>query len=92
METLKGNSAKITEVKPVDKYRDWDIYDQMPDGWQLFPYVGSPLFETVFISNGKSILNGRKQALLRIDVRKPEHQESRILTNHDSSKTQEKER
>jgi len=70
-----SNSAKTTGIKPVDKYRDLDIYDQMPDSWQLFPYVGSPLFGTVFISNGKSILNGRKLALLRIDVRQPERQE-----------------
>lgn len=76
MESLKSNNTKTTGMKPVDKYRDWDIYEQMPDGWQLFPYAGSPLFGTVFISNGKSFLNGRKLALLRIDVRQPERQES----------------
>jgi hypothetical protein len=76
MEALKTNSAKTTEIKPVGKYQYWDIYDQMPDGWQLFPYAGSSLFGTVFISNGKSILAGRKLALLRIDVRQPERQES----------------
>ena len=44
----------------------WDILDAMPDGWREDITAGSPVHGCVFITNGKSVLNGQKRALLRI--------------------------
>lgn len=54
------------------KYRDWDILEELPEGWIIDKYCGSPLYGFVFCTNGKSILNGGKRALLRafINIRK----------------------
>jgi len=50
-----------------NKYRDWDIFDSLPDRWLIDDTAGSPLSKTVFITNGKSLLSGnQKRALLRI--------------------------
>ena len=49
------------------KYMDWDILQEMPEGWVIDKTSGSPLYDCVFITNGKSILNGQKRALLRIE-------------------------
>lgn len=66
----------MTEIQPTEKYKYWDVYDQIPHGWKLFPEGwGSPLSGTVWIYNGKNILNGRKQALLRVDIGKAEERE-----------------
>jgi len=49
------------------KYRDWEILDDLPDGWKIDNTAGSPAPKTVFITNGKSILSGQqKRALLRV--------------------------
>lgn len=48
----------------MEKYKDWDIYDEIPENWKIDKTVGSPLAYTVFITNGKSVLNGQKRALL----------------------------
>jgi hypothetical protein len=50
----------------MEKYKDWDIYDEIPENWIIDKTVGSPLAYTVFITNGKSVLNGQKRALLKI--------------------------
>lgn len=50
----------------VEKYRWWDILDELPNGWVIDKTAGSPAPMTVFITNGKSPLNGQKRALLRV--------------------------
>lgn len=46
----------------------WDIYDSLPDGWRVDPSkTGSPIHDCVFITNGKSIFDGGKRALLKVD-------------------------
>ena len=47
------------------KFRDWDILEDLPEGWVIDKYCGSPLYGFVFCTNGKSILNGGKRALVR---------------------------
>ena len=56
----------------IIKYRDWDILEDLPDGWVIDKYCGSPLCGFIFCTNGKSILNGGKRALMRafINTRK----------------------
>ena len=51
-------------------YKDWSLFDDMPDGWNLDKTCGSPLAGYEFINDGKSTLNGGKRALLR--VRQPQ--------------------
>ena len=44
----------------------------MPEGWKIDKTVGSPLHNHVFITNGKSVLNGQERALLRIEGKQVE--------------------
>lgn len=54
----------------MDKYRYWDILDTIPDGWVIDKTAGAPAPNTVFITNGKSVLNGQKRALLKVAAKK----------------------
>ena len=47
-------------------FRGWELLEKMPDGWKIDKTVGSPLHGYSFISDGKSIINGGKRALLRV--------------------------
>ena len=54
----------------LSKYRDWDILDEIPNGWSIDNTAGSPAPNTVFITNGKSVLSGQqKRALLRVKAK-----------------------
>ena len=48
-----------------NEYRGWKLLEEMPKGW-LFDETGSPLHGYVFVTDGKSVLNGQKRALLRV--------------------------
>lgn len=54
----------------MEKYRDWNILESLPDGWVVDNTAGSPAPNTVFITNGKSVLNGQKRALLKVNVKR----------------------
>lgn len=47
-------------------YRDWKLYDELPLGWVIDKTAGSPLHGYEFCTNGKSVLNGQKRALVKI--------------------------
>ena len=53
----------------MEKYRDWNILESLPDGWVIDKTAGSPAPNTVFITNGKSVLNGQKRALLKVQAK-----------------------
>lgn len=53
----------------MQKYRYWDILEKLPDGWVIDKTAGSPATNTVFITNGKSVLNGQKRALLKVQAK-----------------------
>lgn len=59
---------KQIDESNTPKYRDWDILETLPEGWAIDKYCGSPLYGFVFCTNGKSILNGGKRALVRAFV------------------------
>ncbi len=46
-------------------FRDWEVYEVLPLGWKIDNSCGSPLHGYDFCTNGKSILNGGKRALVR---------------------------
>ena len=50
----------------AETYKNWQLFDDMPNGWMIDKTCGSPLAGYVFISNGRSILNGGNRALLRV--------------------------
>ena len=53
----------------MNKYRYWEILDELPQGWSIDKTAGSPAPNTVFITNGKSVLNGQKRALLKVQAK-----------------------
>jgi hypothetical protein len=53
----------------ISKYRDWDILEYLPEGWVIDKTAGSPAPNTVFITNSKSVLNGQKRALLKVQAK-----------------------
>ena len=65
----------LTVVKnKMNKYKDWDLLDSLPDGWKLDKTAGSPLHGYEFCTNGKSILNGGKRALVFVGSQHIEYQ------------------
>lgn len=50
----------------MNTYNGWQLLETMPDGWQIDKSAGSPLHGYVFVTNGKSVLNGQKRALLLV--------------------------
>ncbi len=54
-------------MRTKNKYRWWDILEQLPEGWVIDRTAGSPAPNTVFITNGKSVLRGQKRALLYVE-------------------------
>lgn len=50
----------------MNTYNGWPLLETMPDGWQIDKSAGSPLHGYEFVTNGKSMLNGQKRALLLV--------------------------
>ncbi len=51
----------------MEKYRYWNILEELPEGGGIDNITGSPAPKTVFITNGENILSGKqKRALLRV--------------------------
>ena len=43
----------------------WPMLEEMPAGWSIDRTAGSPVHGFVFITNGRSPINGQERALLR---------------------------
>ena len=71
-------------MKEEDSY--WDILENLPEGWIIDNTAGSPIKNTVFITNGKSVFNGQKRALLRV---KSEIKETQAHTETKPNKEKE---
>jgi len=52
----------------MEKYKDWEILEELPKGWQIDKTAGSPYPSSVFVTNGKSVLNGQKRAILKVKI------------------------
>ena len=46
-------------------FRQWEVYEVLPMGWKIDNSCGSPLHGFDFCTDGKSVLNGGKRALVR---------------------------
>lgn len=92
-----GNVAQLVfDIYNDNKtYKDWRLYDVMPSGWVVDKTAGSPLFGYVFITNGKSVLNGGQRALLSIKTlpKEPINDYTAIpsITLHKAQKTEKQE-
>lgn len=49
----------------MNKFRDWELYDELPQGWKIDHTAGSPLTGYLFANDGKSVLRGGRRALVR---------------------------
>jgi hypothetical protein len=49
----------------LEQYKDWKVYEAMPEGFKIDKSAGSPLHGYEFITNG-SPLKGGVRALLRV--------------------------
>ena len=82
-EATKPASCQTAVSGSTSKYRDWDILEYLPEGWVIDKTAGSPAPNTVFITNGKRVLNGQKRALLKVeakrDINTPKNE---IVKNH----------
>ena len=55
----------------TSKYRDWYILEELPKGWSIDKTAGSPAPNTVFITNGKSVLSEKQErALLKVEAKR----------------------
>ena len=59
----------------LDKFNDWLLYKELPEGWVFDEKTGSPLTGYKFATDGKSIINGGKRALVLIQR---QHQKDNI--------------
>ena len=55
----------------MEKYKDWQIVESIPQGWIIDKYADSPLPCSVFITNGKSPLKGQERAILKVQSKRP---------------------
>jgi hypothetical protein len=60
----------------MNKYKDWELLQSLPDGWKIDKSAGSPLCGYEFCTNGKSIFNGQKRSLLFVGSKPSEYKES----------------
>ncbi len=52
-------------MKQINIY--WEVLDELPQGWVIDEKNDTPIPNTIFITNGKSLLSGKqKRALLKI--------------------------
>lgn len=49
----------------MNKYKDWEVLEVLPIGWKVDNSCGSPLSGYDFCTDGKSVLNGGKRALVK---------------------------
>ena len=59
----------------MNKYKEWELFESLPDGWKIDKSAGSPLCGYEFCTNGKSVLNGQKRALLFVGSRPSEYKQ-----------------
>ena len=56
-------------------FKHWQVINELPPGWVIDKTAGSPLHGYEFCHNGKSVLNGQKRALVRVNPPQPRAQE-----------------
>lgn len=65
--TLTPNYNTNIKLLIMSTYKDWELYEVLPAGWKIDKHCGSPLFGYDFCTDGKSIINGGKRALVKTE-------------------------
>ncbi|MCD8430404.1 hypothetical protein LNJ06_09510 [Tenacibaculum finnmarkense genomovar ulcerans] len=65
-----------------EKYKDWHILETIPLGWVVDKTAGSPIANSVFITNGKSPLKGQKRAILKINSNPIKYESKPLIIKH----------
>lgn len=73
----------------MNKYKDWDLFENLPEGWKIDKTCGSPLTGYEFCITG-SILKGGKRALVRTDKSKLKSQNEPAPEDNTSTEKIEK--
>lgn len=78
----------------MDKYINWELYDEPPEGFVIDRKTGSPLFGYDFYTNGRSIFNGGIRILVKsgtstVCERELEHRFAGELKHKDKSPKQD---
>lgn len=63
----------------MKKYKDWELFENLPNGWRIDKNCGSPLTGYEFCISG-SVLKGGKRALVRVDKTKYKIKEKQYKT------------
>jgi len=78
----------------MSKYRDWELLEKLPEGWKIDKTAGSPVHGYDFCTNGKSVFNGQKRALVKVIDKENIVIESECknieVQNNESKKSKEK--
>lgn len=77
--TAKNFSAVGVDISKTEitKYKHWDVYPFMPDGWREDKSVGSPLHGHVVAVNQHNFLSGKqKRGLVPVHVKQSDIQPS----------------
>lgn len=62
----KINLATMETEKTINTFRNWELFEELPNGWKIDKSCGSPLHGFEFCTNRISILKGGKRALVRV--------------------------
>lgn len=54
------------------QYKDWDLLDELPEGWKVDKTMRSPIFGYQFCTNGRAVWLGQKRALVKANFAKKE--------------------
>lgn len=65
MNNLPQNPQSCQTDVSTSTFRQWEVYEVLPMGWKIDNSCGSPLHGFDFCTDGKSVLNGGKRALVR---------------------------
>lgn len=47
---------------------NWPLLENLPAGWRIDKTAGSPVHGYVFATDGRSVINGQKRALVRAEI------------------------
>lgn len=84
---MRALTAKA-KARSAMKYKEWDLYDSLPDGWKFCKAAGSPLCGYEFASSG-SPLKGGKTALVKVPRGTNEYRQTETKIEAPKEKPQE---
>lgn len=50
----------------MEQYKGWDVYEKIPDGWEIDKYSSPMPYSRFIVTKGNSPLTGQKRAILKV--------------------------